>query len=356
MKKICQITTVLPPSKDGVGAAAKKIHTILSKNGYESIILTSSDQIKQDGVYTKIFKWTIFEVYKNIKKIVSSGFSEIIFHYPSPKIKNRHSIIILSFLLFIKKISLIIYLHEYAVYSLKGKLKIFFMIMFAKKIITTDEINLTLLKKIPLIKNKIFKLPTGSNFTIDTTDFDLELVNKFNVAFWGYIMKGKGIQSYISIANSFEEQNINFYFIGDVPEEPTEDDLTLKNKILSSRRIKFLGFLQEQELIETLCNMHIIILPFEDGLSERRGSFMLAMQLGRVVFTTPPKIEIKGLKNNINVLFFENETQLKSNLKDILKNPQLLRQISLNAKNWYQVNYSDKIFLKKLIQILFNSN
>ncbi len=46
--------------------------------------------------------------------------------------------------------------------------------------------------------------------------------------------------------------------------------------------------------------------------------------------------------------FFENETQLKSNLKDILKNPQLLRQISLNAKNWYQVNYSDKIFLKKI--------
>lgn len=353
MNKVCQISTVIPPSKDGVGAAAKKIHSLLIKNGFNSIILTSVDQKKEEGILNKIEDWNLFNVYKEIKKLFKNGFSKIIFHYPSPKIKNKHSIIFLSFLLFINKISFIIYLHEYAFYSFRGKLKIIFMILFAEKIITTDELNFLELKKLLFIKNRVFKLPTGSNFELNNSDCEMKFIDRFNIAFWGYIMRGKGIQKYISITESFEHEKAKFFFIGDVPENPTNEEIILKNKILKSSKITFLGFLQDEELIEKLCHMHIIILPFEDGLSERRGSFMLAMQLGRVVITTTPKVEIKGLVNNFNVLFFSNLEELNHILNSYLQNPEHLKSISFNAKNWYNLYYSEKIFIKNLFKVLF---
>ncbi len=353
MNKICQISTVLPPAKDGVGAAVMKIHSLLIKNGFDSIILTSTDQEKKTGILNKIVDWNLFEVYREIKELKKFGFSRIVFHYPSPRIKNKHSIIFLSFLLFINKISLIIYLHEYAFYSFKGKLKIFFLILFAGKIITTDELNLLRLKKLFLIKDRVFKLPTGSNFIIDNFECEIKFNEVLNICFWGYIMKGKGIRDYIFLADNFENEKVKFFFIGDTPENPTEEDQHLKNQILDSKKITYLGFLQDKNLIEELCKMHIIILPFEDGLSERRGSFMLAMQLGRIVITTIPKFEIEGLVNNLNVLFFNNPVELNQILNSLLKNPELLKTISINAKNWYNSYHSEENFMHNLYKLLF---
>lgn len=360
MRNICQISTVLPPSKDGVGASALKIHNLLKHHGYDSIILTSFDQKKQLGIYTVIKKWTIFQLYKEIKKIVKSTFSTIIFHYPSPKIKHKHFIVFISLLLKIKKIPFIVYLHEFAVYKCKGRLKIIFLILFAEKIITTDEINLYELKRLPYIKRKVYKLPTGSNFIFDSKEF---VNNKFkinstdtvNIAFWGFIMKGKGIQKYINAANNFEFEKVKFYFIGDVPESPSNEDINLKNKLLNSKKIEFLGFLNDEELIRKLQEIQIIILPFEDGVSERRSSFMLAMQLGRVVLTTTPKYKISGLINNVNVLFIENcLDDLKLKIINLIESPLLLKSIADNARTWYQSNHSDEKFFESLIRIINN--
>ncbi|MEM4396988.1 MAG: hypothetical protein QXR30_05030, partial [Candidatus Woesearchaeota archaeon] len=64
MRKVCQITTVIPPAKDGVGAAALKIHKLLCRNGIESVIITSSNQKADENILYVVNKWSIKELIK----------------------------------------------------------------------------------------------------------------------------------------------------------------------------------------------------------------------------------------------------------------------------------------------------
>lgn len=355
MKKICQITTVIPPAKDGVGAAAIKIHKLLCKNGIESMIITSKNQKEGENIFCLVEKWSSIKLLKIIRKIYKESWKTIILHYPSPYIVNKHLFPLLSPISFLFGIPLSVYLHEFSIYTLIGKIKIYLLILFAKNVITTDSKNFIELQKLPFIKNKLYKLPTGSNFDID---FNFPIIEKSNkskdkilIAYWGYIMRGKGILNFLDFVKMFKDDRVNFLFIGDIPENASDYDYELKEKVCSSPNLKFLGYLVDYELINTLRQIEILILPFEDGLTERRGSFMLAMQLGKTVITTKPKYQIPDLFNYYNIIFYEKIDELPKIVNNLINNKELLNKISSNAFKWYNEFYSNEKFLQKLLNI-----
>lgn len=356
MRKVCQITTVIPPAKDGVGAAAIKIHKLLCRNGIESVIITSSNQKADENILYVVNKWSIKELIKIIKQIHNKGFQTIIIHYPSPYIVDKHFFVFLSLILLLFGIPLTIYLHEFSVYTLLGKIKIYILLVFAEKIITTDSKNFNELQKLPFIQSKLFLLPTGSNFTLKfdfSCDRNLNISkDKILIAYWGYIMRGKGILNFLNFVESFNDETAEFLFIGDVPETASDYDRELKEKVRSCSKLKFLGYLTDDNLISTILKFDILILPYEDGLTERRGSFMLAMQLGKVVITTRPKFQIPGLVNNFNVIYFDTMDELNQIVKKLISDKQLLLEISSNAHKWYNKFYSNEKFLKRFLEII----
>jgi len=76
------------------------------------------------------------------------------------------------------------------------------------------------------------------------------------------------------------------------------------------------------------------------------------MQVGKVVITSRPKITIPDLIDKKNVLFFDNIKEIREILYKLFNSKETLKEISEEAKKWYNQHYNDKVFINRLINAL----
>jgi len=358
MLNVIQISTVIPPQKDGVGASAIKIHKLLKQNKVVSKILTTRffSNHQDDEFFYYLDKWSYEYIDYKLKILKKQGAEIVIFHYPTPLLNRNVHIIDLIFSIIKNRYKLFLFLHEYAYYSWKGKILILLICLFSKKILTPDRVNFLLLSKIKILSRKINFLPIGSTFTDEEVNIlkynEVQIGDKLRVCYWGLIMKSKGLENLVIELEKMDNEFFEFSVIGDLPYNYKFEDIKIYEMIIHSERIKFYGFLENEELIKKLSEIDIVILPFEDGVTERRGSFMLSMQVGKVVITSRPKITIPDLIDKKNVLFFDNIKEIREILYKIFNSKETLKEISEEAKKWYNQHYNDKVFINRLINAL----
>jgi glycosyltransferase involved in cell wall biosynthesis len=68
------------------------------------------------------------------------------------------------------------------------------------------------------------------------------------------------------------------------------------------------GFVDEETVANYLTASDVVVLPFQDGASFRRGSLMAAIQYGCAVVTTQPTVSIPDFINGENMLLVERES------------------------------------------------
>lgn len=358
MLSVIQISTVIPPQKDGVGSSAIKIHKLLKQKKVISKILTTKfeSNFNDDEFFYYLDDWSYKYIDFKLKKLRKDGAEIVILHYPTPLLNRNIHIIDVIFCIVKHRYKFFLFLHEYASYSWKGKLLILLICLFSKKILTPDRVNFLSLSKIKFLKKRINYLPIGSTFTDDEMDYlnynEIKKGDKLKVCYWGLIMKSKGIENLVLELEKWENEFFEFLVIGDLPHNYTSEDLKIYEMIVQSKKFKFYGFLENEELFKKLSEVDIVILPFEDGVTERRGSFMLSMQLGKVVLTSRPRINITDLIDKKNVLFFDNVKEIREILLMLLNSKESLKKISEEAKKWYNQYYNDEIFSNKLLDVL----
>lgn len=361
-QKILIVCSVIPPAKDAVGESAIKIIELLNFKNIKCSVVTSSNQIKNDYSYTIIKKWGMRGIVDIISLAIKNQYVWIIFKYPTPFYYRNLFISFLPFFCRVMRINTMTYLHEYASYSLLGKIRILPIILFSNKVLVTDRINYELVKKKTFDKSKVRILSIGSNLK------DEEFIRSFNdntqstrkkdkisVLYFGYIMEGKGLENYFEIAQRLAGENFKFFVIGSLPENPNSKAEEIFNRLKNSSFINCLGFVEKSELSKHFQEMDVVYLPFKEGVTERRTSFMTAMGFGKIVITSKPHIAINGLVSEENVFFMDDFSakafeRLLNTIKKL--DYQKIQTISKKAHNWYMENYSDKIFIDKFISNL----
>lgn len=359
--KIAIICSVLPPFKDAVGEGAIKLKDLLVENGHSAGIITSLNQIESHDIFPIVKKWNFFGVLKILQFLKKENIQIIILEYPSALYKRNISINIFPIFCRIYRIKVITYLHEYENYSKFGKLRIIPLLLFSNTIITTDNGNYNNLYNHPFLWARLSLLSIGSNFRDELflkanslekkeTIFN----NKLRLLYFGFIMEGKGLENFISLSERVENINLEFVVIGSLPENSSPVANKLFEKIKKSNLIKYYGYVDEKELIEYFSRIDIVYLPYNNGVTERRGSFMVAMGFGKMVITTKPQFNIYGLIDGENVFFLDdlsNESfnSIVKKIKELEESK--IKKIKVAAYTWYMENYSDKIFLEKFLRI-----
>jgi len=359
--KICQISSTFPPIKDGVGDSVAKLHRLLrlfSKN--DSFVLTSRIVPDNEHIFNLINNWNLVEIVKSLLFLKKNKIDVIIFQYPTTFYYRKLFVTLIPLFIKILKMKVVLYLHEYSNYSVVGRLRILPMILFSDFIVTSDAVNF---KKIVHYRgyNKTRIIPGGSNFSDEV--FKLTSKTKQNryikrkILFFGFIRYGKGLENLVSIFcnGSNISDNFDLIIVGDVAENVDAMSKKLLNKIESSESIRYLGYLNENDLKSLSESIDIVFLPFSDGLSERRGSFMTAMGLGLPVVTTKPEIQINNLENFKNVIFISSSSYLEIEhilLKLLKVKSEKLQEVGKNAYDWYMRGYSDKKFIEKFLNVL----
>lgn len=271
------------------------------------------------------------KLFSTIKK----NFDVVHIQYPTDG--YGYSILPMLLLLMLKGKKRIVTLHEYSQRTQKARFATNLLFYFSDFIIfTTPYEREVVIKKFEFVRLNSTVINIASNITSPVEKIDWK-DRKFDIAYFGHIRPQKGIEEFNSICNELFliNSNISISLIGQLQIRFEEYYKSLFN---NSRCISILN-LDDENVSRILQNTRILLLPFPDGISMRRGSFLAGLENDCVVVSYSgnfddglssmavlfnPSTSFKIIAKEINNLLvdndlrkdlFENTESFKNNLK-----------------------------------------
>lgn len=226
-----------------------------------------------------------------------------------------------------------------------------FMLLGCSKIIATNTEIMTILEKhIPSLLRKTFWIPIGSNIS---PSYDHEEGREFYdpiVCYFGMLYPGKGLNLILDVLETLKKRELQFSFKiiggGIIYYKNFESDFKndLKKRELDGM-VEHIGHLPAKEVSKWLRRSRLVFLPYDRGMSDRRGSFMAAIRHGNAVLTSPPVVPLPFLKRDINVMWPHEPTVsgYVSLLERMLKDDELVKRLRVGAKELSNFFSWDKI-------------
>jgi len=357
--RICQISSTFPPIKDGVGDCVAKLHRLLTLSKIDSFILTSKIIPKDEHIFNLIDTWNLIEIIKGLIFLRKKKIEIIIFQYPTSLYCRNIFVTLIPLFCRLFGLKTVLYLHEYSNYSVIGKLRILPMLFFSNFVVTSDSLNMYKIKYLKS-SSKMKVISSGANFKDEI--FLKKRLHKRNendklkIMFFGFIRSGKGLENLVElfISSKVIKEKFELNIVGSLPENfDHQSDLFFK-KIKDSKNINYFGYLNEDDIQDLYSSIDVICLPFSDGLTERRGSFMTAMAFGMPVITTRPGYQIPGLNDWENIIFIEDSSYIKIEnilIKLLQIDNEKLILIGNSAQKWYFNNFSENKFVDKFLEV-----
>ena len=316
------ITGTYPPRKCGVGDYCQN--------------LLSTPQAKDWKLYTDD-NWNISTLFQKIKEIKKSNSTVINIQYPTVGYgKSILPHILTIYLTKIHKKKVVITLHEYSQLGWKGKLAASLFLKFGTHIVFTTEFERQYaIKKHPRLKNNSSIIKIYSNILTKKEQPSFE-ERSYDMGYFGYIRPEKGLEDYIETAKNIQKTNPDFkaYIMGQ-----TQDEFSFYHKplldSLSDSNITLLLNRSNQEVSDILSQTKIAYLPYPDGLTERRGSFLASLLHHCIIVTTKGNFTTEAQLSTFN---FVNKEEAHSKITEIINYPTETINDQIDKMNIYIAN------------------
>lgn len=301
--RILFLVGAYPPKICGIGDYTYKLKTNLDNNNIESSV-----------IYGLNWKTNPFKILKKIKK-----YNPDIIHIQYP-LTGLFAHILIFF--FFYKYKIVITAHEFSETHWSRKISMF-IFPLAKCIIWTSKKELDKFKTFfPfLIPCKYCIIPIASNIPFLETEFYKKRENV--IGFFGSIRPGKGLENFFELIDYFSikngQKNFKYTIIGTVFDVYKNYYEKLKDKF-QYLKIDWKLDLSPDLVALELSKIKYIYLPFEDGISERRGSLLAAIGNGAFVISTNGKYSTPLLESCVefaNNYIEANDVILKSEENNI---------------------------------------
>ena len=304
-KKIALIVGAYPPDACGIGDYSYQ--------------LVHSDIDKWICIIWK--EWNLTGLLKLIRKIKKLDTVYVNLQYPT---KSSYGslmphLLCIYFSLFTNK-RFMITLHEFMRMSITYRLAAFLFLLFANKIIFTTQVEKDYaMRLLPFRRDKFHVIHLFSNIS-KAVKIKETSMRHFDFAYFGLISKGRNIERFIEIVKRIQlNHQVNAAIIGMVSEGCNNYVDILRCKSGSSG-IEFILNKRDQEVADFLNECKYVYLPFNDGVSERRGSFLASVINGALVITTKGPWTTKRF-DKVCYYMDDNECEL---LKDLLNGRNIL--------------------------------
>lgn len=192
------------------------------------------------------------------------------------------------------------------------------LVRYSRAIIATNSEILYLLKRyLPWGLRKTRYIPIGPNIgKADSSEVFGPLPEKFTgkegqavITFFGMLYPGKGLHRLLDVAKTLAgERDLDFRLLivgGGLSDNPwyRQEMLGLTRQWGLEDKVTWTGSLPAAEVSRVLTASDLVLLPFEGGVSDRRGSLMAALSHGKAVVTTRPAIPIDDFRNGENMVW-----------------------------------------------------
>lgn len=286
------VTGTYPPEQCGVA-------------DYSYCLINSEEGVKTNWklLYTKDLSFKGFRA--TLKSIKESGESVVNLQYPSRGygMSLFPHILCVYLRLFTRK-KLVVTIHEFTQLGWKGLLCSYIMLLFANKLIFTNEFERTsAIKKLSCVKSKSTVIRIFSNIPQSANIVKLS-ERTYDIGCFGYIRPLKGIENFIETVASLKKiykEPIKAYILGETWPELQEYTTKIR-KMADEAGIVMMEGRSDSEVADILADTKIAYLPYPDGLSERRGSFLAFVRNLALIVSTEGPFVTEAQRANLKVV------------------------------------------------------
>jgi len=360
--KVLIISPDFPPVKGGIGDWIFHLFCHLKATNMElELVTTNKSEIKSfinghrlNDVFPLI-NWSLFGLIKLARTIKCKGPDVLHIEYPGGfgvPLRYKYRSLMSIFPLILKLCDydgkIFLRLHEFGEVRFATRILASILMLTVDKVAIASQIDLRrIIKLLPLMKDKVEFVPSGSNipyinYTPDQISATKQLLkthsNQFIVGYFGFIRKGKGVETLFKACKILVEKGIHLRVLMLSELKPCAN--SYHKKILKTIRtlnlenyIHFTGFLDPKTTSKYLQCMDSIVLPFDRGASLRRGSLIAAVMHKLPIVVTKSKFIDQNLLNSNGILFVppHNQYALAHTLEELIFSEELRHQLSENV-------------------------
>lgn len=233
--------------------------------------------------------------------------------------------------------------------SLRSRLAVLWLLVAAHRSISTnEEITGMIRRRLPFLAGRVTEVPIGSNIPVavsvaqDPTAaraaFTLPAGAQILVHF-GLVYRGKGLETLFEALAQLRSRHprAHLVIVGDTRDEDAAyrhrlgalvDELGLGDAV------HWAGWRSPEEVSQILHAADIYVVPYDDGVSIRRGSLMAGLSHGCCVVSTVSRVSSAYLRDGDNVSLVppRNTGALANRLDSLLRDPGCVARIGGAAK------------------------
>ena len=238
-------------------------------------------------------------------------------------------------------------------------------------IATNSEVKYLLKKYFRNLLKKVQFIPIGPNIELVKESICTEnLLKKYQfrpernvIAYFGMAYQGKGLSSLLEVMELLIKSHgldVQLVIIGgglSDSEKYISERKDLAKKLGIGERIIWTGKIDESEVSDLLSRSDLVVLPFSNGVSDRRGSLLTVLAHKKAVITTKPKMAIPLFKNRVNMLWPDKSRpkEFAILINQVLTDSQLKMKLESGAVDlmqnyrWDEIGMRTHNFMKKVI-------
>jgi glycosyltransferase involved in cell wall biosynthesis len=194
-------------------------------------------------------------------------------------------------------------------------------------------------KRLPFLLRKTFWIPIASNILKTAGQKNENLNDSKIISFFGMLYPGKGLDLILDVLEELNRKDYDFCFkfIGGGMLNQESYERTFLSKIKSRNltgKVELMGLIPAEEVSKWLNTSRFIFLPYERGLSDRRGSLMAAIEHEKAILTSPPAVAMRFFKNGENILWPKHPSYSEyiELAEKLLNNDQLISRLEKGSK------------------------
>lgn len=232
----------------------------------------------------------------------------------------------------------------------------------ADGIITTNQQDYDQLQG---VTNKpLTRIPIGSNITVhDVSDSDKRRTREqlglnsfdFLLGYFGFLNESKGADTLLEALVQLDER-VHLVFIGGRTGDSDPDNNSAFFEQLDAQierlglmdRVHWTGFVDDQQVSQMMASADLMVMPYRDGVSLRRGTLMAVLAHGRPLITTEPQVATPELVHGENIWLVppDDSVALSKAVTQLRDQPELCTRLSVGASTLSQQFRWDKIALE----------
>ncbi|HSM54689.1 MAG TPA: glycosyltransferase family 4 protein [Candidatus Sulfomarinibacteraceae bacterium] len=201
-----------------------------------------------------------------------------------------------------------------------GRLRRFFVTMMARLAhgaIVTNAEDYASLHLAEVEAQRLCQIPIGSNIAVHGVDADVQHVVRrklsvrptdFLLGYFGFLNESKGADTLLRAMARLDD-GVHLVFIGGkTGASDTANNAafvqqleTLVEELGLSDRVHWTGFVPDELVSAHMAAADLMVLPYRDGVSLRRGTLMAALAHGRPIISTEPELPVHELEHGRNI-------------------------------------------------------